>query len=230
MSSRYLLVALYQKERIEELRVDDTSEEIVVVEEVKEKKREDEKNVEEIIHCYVPMSSYVCTLPHECFEKIEKDFVADMEGVREHNDETLHLATASKLVLTSEKRKKQKKQPISNDSVCWIQYGGNILNKKHLQQVVQGKELCDLHVNAFQSLLKCFFPHIGGLMCTLYQDKKLLHLIPGAPAIQILHTRNSHWATLYLEDGSICLFDSSFTSIMPGTLETIGKLINCKEK
>ena len=88
-----------QKERIEELRVDDTGEEIVVVEEVKEKKREDEKNVEEIIHCYIPISSYVCTLPHECFEKIEKDFVADKEGVNEHNDEALHLATASKLVL-----------------------------------------------------------------------------------------------------------------------------------
>ena len=88
-----------QKERIEELRVDDTGEEIVVVEEVKEKNKEDEKNVEEIIHFNVPMSSYVCTLPHECFEK---DFVADMEGVHEHNDEALHLATASKLVLTSE--------------------------------------------------------------------------------------------------------------------------------
>ena len=44
----------------------------------------------------------MCTLSHECFEKIEKDFVADMEGVHEHNDEALHLATASKLVLASE--------------------------------------------------------------------------------------------------------------------------------
>ena len=128
-----------QKERIEELGMDDTGEEIVVVEEVKEKNKEDEKNVEEIIHFYVPISSYVCTLPHECFEK---DFVADMEGVHEHNDEALHLATASKLVLTSEavaniellleKRKTTtKKQPMSNDSECWIQYGGYILNKKH---------------------------------------------------------------------------------------------------
>ena len=65
-------------------------------------------------------------------------------------------------------------------------------------------------------------------MCSLYQGKKLLNLIPGTPAVQILHTRNSHWATLYVEDGSICLFDSSFTSTMPGTLETIAKLINCK--
>ena len=65
-------------------------------------------------------------------------------------------------------------------------------------------------------------------MCSLYQGKKLLHLMRGAPAIQILDTRNSHWATLYVEDGSICLFDSSFTSIMPRTLETIAKLINCK--
>ena len=116
------------------------------MEEVKEKKREDEKNVEEIIHCYIPISSYVCTLPHECFEKIEKDFVADKEGVHEHNDEVVHLATASKLVLTSEavaniklfleKRKTtklvQKKTTHANDFECWIQYGGYILNKKHL--------------------------------------------------------------------------------------------------
>ena len=47
-----------QKEMIEELRVDDTGEEIVVVEEVKEKKREDEKNVDEIIHCYIPI--FIC--------------------------------------------------------------------------------------------------------------------------------------------------------------------------
>ena len=91
MSLHYFLVALYRRKG---LGVDDTGEEIVVVEEVKEKNKEDEKNVEEIIHFYVPMSSYVRTLPHECFEK---DFVADMEGVHEHNDEALHLATASKL-------------------------------------------------------------------------------------------------------------------------------------
>ena len=65
-------------------------------------------------------------------------------------------------------------------------------------------------------------------MCSLYQGKKLLNLIPGTSAVHILRTRNSHWANLYVEDGSICLFDSSFTSIMPGTLETIAKLINCK--
>ena len=87
-----------------------------------------------------------------------------MEGVHENNDEALHLATVSKLVLIvkqlqilnyslrKDKQQQQKKQLMSNDSECWIQYGGYILNKKHLQQIIiQGKELCDLHVKLFKA-------------------------------------------------------------------------------
>ena len=58
----------------------------------------------------------------------------------------------------------------------WIQHGQYVLNRKHLNQVVQGKELCDLHVNAFQSLLKKSYPHVGGLQCTLYQDSNPLQV------------------------------------------------------
>ena len=60
----------------------------------------------------------------------------------------------------------------------WTEHGGYILYRKHLQQLVQGKELCDLHVNAFQSLLRKSFPHVGWLQCTLYQDTKPLQLSP----------------------------------------------------
>ena len=61
-----------QKERIEELGMDDTGEEIVVVEEVKEKNKEDEKNVEEIIHFYVPMSSLCAHFLMNVLKKLKR--------------------------------------------------------------------------------------------------------------------------------------------------------------
>ena len=36
---------------------------------------------------------------------------------------------------------------------------------------MKGKELCDLHVNAFQNILKSQFPEIKGLQSTLLQNK-----------------------------------------------------------
>ena len=52
---------------------------------------------------------------------------------------------------------------------CWVQYGSHVLSKKQFQQVLQGKQLCDLHINAFQCLLKSIFPYTDGLQNTLFQ-------------------------------------------------------------
>lgn len=208
----------------------------------------------EEVHSYVPMSSYVCTLPHGCFEGIENKCSTTVKSVYQHDEKALCLTTAYKLTLTAEaltgvkqllevrqerkamdtaKSVKQRAASKSSSEIveeCWTQFGEYILNRKHLQQLIQGKQLCDLHINAFQSLLKKSFPHIGGLQCTLYQNKTPLLLTPGTLVIQIIHTRNSHWVTLCIEDGSICLYDSAYTSVCKETLETIANLIHCKEK
>ena len=55
--------------------------------------------------------------------------------------------SVSRLMLVSEKP--ASKPCSSTAEECWVQYGGFILNRKHLQQVVQGKELCDFLFRAF---------------------------------------------------------------------------------
>ena len=91
------------------------------------------------------------------------------------------------------------------------------------------KELCDLHVNAFQSLLKKSYPHVGGLQCTLYQDSKPLQVSSAGITIQILHIQKNYWATLCMnEDGKIC-FDSFNTSVYKHTLKTMSKHLYCQE-
>ena len=50
---------------------------------------------------------------------------------------------------------------------CWSRCGDVVLSKKDLQIILGGKELSDLHIDAFQNLVKMQFPHIGGLQTTL---------------------------------------------------------------
>ena len=45
----------------------------------------------------------------------------------------------------------------------WICCGNVTLFKRQKQDLMKGKELCDLHVNAFQNILKSQFPEIKGL-------------------------------------------------------------------
>ena len=197
------------------------------------------------VHSYIPISSYVCTLTKECFECLDRGSASvEMESVLKHDSESL--STMQKLTLSKDtllhvneflKEKKRpenevisKQEPYLETTECWTQYGGHVLTRRHLQQIVQGKKLCDLHINAFQCLLKKLFPHINGLQCTLFQDRTPLKLSPGKLTIQILFTRKSHWATLAIQNNDICLYNSSHTSVCEDTMRTISNLIRCKEK
>ena len=42
---------------------------------------------------------------------------------------------------------------------------------------------------------------------------------------QILHVRNSHWATLSVDGDDICMYDSAYTSVSEDTMATIAQLI-----
>ena len=55
----------------------------------------------------------------------------------------------------------------------WTKCGGISLGRKELQRLLNDKELSDLHINAFQNLVKKQFPAIGGLQSTLLQQKRL---------------------------------------------------------
>ena len=55
----------------------------------------------------------------------------------------------------------------------WTKCGGICLSKRDLQKFTGDKELSDLHINAFQNLLKGQIDSIGRLQSTLLQQKKL---------------------------------------------------------
>lgn len=96
------------------------------------------------------------------------------------------------------------------------------------KQILNGCELCDLHVNAFQNLVKKSFPHVGGLQNTLLQSTYAIDGT-GKPIIQILHVRNSHWATLCVDGDDICLYDSAYSSVSEDAIATIAQLIRVTE-
>jgi len=60
--------------------------------------------------------------------------------------------------------------PVTTTDI-WIRCGNVTLLKRQKQDLMAGKELCDLHVNAFQNILKSQFPEIKGLQSTLVQNK-----------------------------------------------------------
>ena len=50
-------------------------------------------------------------------------------------------------------------QPTTKSASCWVKHGDITLTKRHLQDLVNGKELIDLHVNEFQNIVKVQFSH-----------------------------------------------------------------------
>lgn len=105
----------------------------------------------------------------------------------------------------------------------WIKHGDISLTRRHKQQILNGSELCDMHVNAFQNLVKRLFPHVGGLQNTLLQSKYTITDKPGKPILQIVQIRNCHWATLYVDGDDIRLYDSAYTSLSEDTFTVIAQ-------
>ena len=70
---------------------------------------------------------------------------------------------------------------------CWSRCGDVVLSRKDLQIILGGKELSDLHIDAFQNLVKMQFPHIGGLQTMLLQTKLPLKCNGGETLLQVNH-------------------------------------------
>ena len=101
-----------------------------------------------------------------------------------------------------------------------------------MQQIFKGAELSDLHISAFQNLLKQKFPHLGGLQSPLYQEKTSLKLDDRSTTLQVIHTRSSHWAALQVcggTGGDVCLYDSVYTGMVTHTLKVIAQLIRSSD-
>ena len=86
----------------------------------------------------------------------------------------------------------------STDTVDhWIKCGRVLLKKKDRQQIVSGKELSDVHVNAFHSIAREQFKEVGSLYNTLVLHKMTLPQEGHMQSLQILHMNGrAHWAAL----------------------------------
>ena len=113
----------------------------------------------------------------------------------------------------------------------WITCGRISLTKKDKQHILGGKELSDMHINAFQSIARRQFPHVGGLYNTLLLDRMLVTHDQGCEqSLQIIHIKDrAHWAALQFIQSEIFLYDSLFNSASPDTLKLIAKLAKTKK-
>jgi len=115
----------------------------------------------------------------------------------------------------------------------WTNCGGILLTKKELYSLSNDKELSDLHINAFQNLLKRQFPSIGGLQNTLLQNKSSItnkkKVTLQAINITINH-KIKHWATIELCGGDVFLYDSAYTAVVGDAKEIIAQLVKTNEE
>ena len=209
--------------------------------------------LEESEHSYIPSTSYLCTIKASvgCFEDLGRDNISSPSILHSHPEDSAKIAliTAKSFKLTSEVyghinylkgtkliadrvtcQSKVMSKSEKGTTSHWIKHRNISLSRKHKLQILNGHELCDMHVNAFQNLVKGLFPHVGGLQNTLLQSKYSITNQPGKPVLQIVHIRNCHWATLYVDNDDIRLYDSAYSSLSEDTFAVIAQLIRFSGK
>ena len=104
-----------------------------------------------------------------------------------------------------------------------------------VERIIMGQQLSDVEINFAQQLLKEQFPKINGLICTLYQEKKIaLSEISVQNKLQIIYCRTRHhWivaSTVSCHFGEVKVFDSLFHYCDEETEYVIAKLFQCGPK
>jgi len=124
-------------------------------------------------HTFWPVTSYICSLPQECFESIEADTIQD--SIIKNTDSSFCPSTAQHLTLKpvlcyilrsysketiqlqlskllTDDNRKLAQQSLRN---LWVTHDSIVLlHMKDRQDILRGKQLNDLQVNAIQDLLK----------------------------------------------------------------------------
>jgi len=111
----------------------------------------------------------------------------------------------------------------------WLICGKIELSKQDKQHILGGKELTDLHINAFQSLARQQYPDVGGLYNTLVVGRA--KFVEGQKQfLQILHVQErAHWIAIYILNSEVYLYDSMFTSASNKTLEIVAQILQTKQ-
>ena len=197
---------------------------------------------------FQPVTSYLCTISHACVDMFEGDTHCPTDSILKGNSKGIDFATAQHITIKDEAlvcidnlAKKLKTEAAIVERVTakdkgkkavkdnWLTIGDIVLKKKHRQEVTGGKELTDMPVNAYQLLLKSKLPKLHGLQNTLLQDKKPLEHTC-SEALQIIHVKKNHWATIKITGSNVYLYDSSNKSASGSTEKTIAQLVHSKDK
>lgn len=199
-------------------------------------------SVGEEAHTFWPLTSYICSLSLKCFESVEGKAIEDsiMKAKNSFNLETAqHLTLKASSVLYIEELVKSRTVSIDHKKnetkpshrllkENWVTHGCIVLTTKDKQEILRGKQLNDMHVNAFQNLLKKEFGVcIGGFMNTLLQNRVPLELEEDKMVLQVIHVRGCHWAALQVNGkDDICYYDSLYDSLSQDTFEVIAQLVH----
>ena len=207
----------------------------------------------DLVHRYIPVSSYLCTLPTSCLTVFEKnDSEPVTHSILSNHQSAATLATAEHITLTnasltsisqfladsnvstthteSENTATPKTdcQLLNKGHNHWLTVGSYVLTKKDRQDVVCGRELSSQHVSSFLHLLKSKFSQFAGMQDTLLQQRQnpAIQHESGQTILQVIHIRRNHWAAIQaINDDEVMLFDSSFDSFNDDTFDTIAKLV-----
>ena len=125
-------------------------------------------------------------------------------------------------------KEKAHKSVVHSDSDTWLAIGNIILTKKERNDLTNGKVLNDLHINAFQLLLKQNSPNVTGFQDTLKQNKSPLNNLKDT-ALQIIHIRGFHWAALKISSNNVYVYDSSYSTLSEDAQHIIATLLNSKD-
>ncbi len=107
---------------------------------------------------------------------------------------------------------------------------GLVLRQLEKNILLNGNELTDMHVNAFQVLLKEKFPRVRGLFLTFAPSS-----VGGWTDnyIQILHCNGNHWitvSTVNCANDVVNVYDSLYTSITEETKDNLAKIFSTSVK
>ena len=116
---------------------------------------------------------------------------------------------------------------LASSTCTWVKCERLSLSVSDRDEIVDGLQLSDKHINFAQKIIKCQFS-LQGLQSTLLQTTSK----PSVNELQIVHSRGNYWivaSTLISKPNSVSVYDSLYDSIDEESLKVIRYLFGVKE-
>lgn len=116
---------------------------------------------------------------------------------------------------------------LASSTCTWVKCERLSLSVSDRDEIVDGLQLSDKHINFAQKIIKCQFS-LQGLQSTLLQTTSK----PSVNELQIVHSRGNYWivaSTLISKPNSVSVYDSLYDSIDEESLKVIRYLFGVEE-